>query len=84
MPVGRARLVDLGRHGEAPPRSGPLGGQGGDAPPAADRARWTAFVAREAERHGFAWAYWEFASGFGIYDPGAKVWREDLLKALIP
>jgi endoglucanase len=48
------------------------------------RVRWTEFVAQEAERHGFAWAYWEFASGFGIYDPEAKVWREDLLKALIP
>jgi endoglucanase len=48
------------------------------------RLRWTEFVRSEAERHGFAWAYWEFAAGFGIYDPEAKVWREDLLKALIP
>lgn len=52
--------------------------------PQASRVRWTEFVRREAERHGFAWAYWEFASGFGIYDPEAKVVREDLLKALIP
>jgi endoglucanase len=50
----------------------------------ASRERWTAFVAREAERHGFAWAYWEFGSGFGVYDPDAKVWREGLLRALIP
>jgi endoglucanase len=50
----------------------------------ASRERWTSFVAREAERHGFAWAYWEFGSGFGVYDPDAKVWREGLLKALIP
>ena len=50
----------------------------------ASRARWTEFVRREAERHGFAWSYWEFASGFGVYDPEARVWREDLLKALIP
>jgi endoglucanase len=50
----------------------------------ASRIRWTEFVAREAERHGFAWAYWEFASGFGIYDPEAGVWREELLRALIP
>jgi endoglucanase len=48
------------------------------------RVRWTAFARSEAERHGFAWAYWEFASGFGIYDPEAGVWREGLLKALIP
>ena len=50
----------------------------------ASRVRWTDFVAREAERHGFAWAYWEFGSGFGVYDPDAKGWREELLKALIP
>ena len=48
------------------------------------RVRWTEFVRSEAEDHGFAWAYWELASGFGIYDPEAKVWREALLKALIP
>ena len=48
------------------------------------RAQWTAFVRREAERHGFAWAYWEFASGFGVYDPAERAWRQELLKALIP
>jgi len=48
------------------------------------RARWTEFVSREAERHGFAWAYWEFAAGFGIFNPDARVLREELLKALIP
>jgi len=48
------------------------------------RARWTAFVAREAEKRGFAWSYWEFCAGFGVYDPVARVWREPLLKALIP
>ena len=48
------------------------------------RARWTAFVAREAEKDGFAWAYWEFCSGFGVYDPVANAWREPLLKALVP
>ena len=48
------------------------------------RGRWTAFVSSEAERHGFAWAYWEFASGFGIYNPDVKVWREELRQALLP
>jgi len=42
------------------------------------------FVRGEAERHGFAWAYWEFGSGFGVYDLDARQWREELLKALIP
>jgi endoglucanase len=41
-------------------------------------------VAREAERHGFDWAYWEMAAGFGVYDPNTHLWHDDLLKALIP
>jgi endoglucanase len=50
----------------------------------ASRARWTAFVARTAESHGFPWAYWEFCSGFGVYDPQARAWRQPLLDALMP
>ena len=52
--------------------------------PQDSRVRWTESVRSEAERHGFAWSYWEFASGFGAYDPDAGAWRDDLLKALIP
>lgn len=48
------------------------------------RVRWTSFVARTAEKKGIAWAYWEFCSGFGIYDAANKKWRTELLKALIP
>jgi len=47
------------------------------------RARWTRFVAREAEARGFTWAYWEFCSGFGAYDPKAKAWRTPLKEALL-
>lgn len=47
------------------------------------RARWTRTVTREAEKLGISWTYWEFGSGFGVYDPVAKVWREPLLKALM-
>lgn len=47
------------------------------------RARWTAFVAREAEKRNFSWSYWEFCSGFGVYDSSEKKWREPLLKSLI-
>jgi endoglucanase len=47
------------------------------------RVRWTRFLAREAERLGFSWAYWEFAAGFGVYDPRAKAWREPLKAALL-
>ena len=48
------------------------------------RALWTSFIARQAEVRGFSWAYWEFCSGFGAYDPVLKMWNEPLLTALIP
>jgi endoglucanase len=47
------------------------------------RVRWTQAVVREAEKHSFTWAYWDFASGFGAYDPKAKAWHEPLRKALL-
>jgi endoglucanase len=50
----------------------------------ASRVRWTSFLAREAEKRGFSWAYWEFCAGFGIYDSNTSQWREELLNALIP
>jgi endoglucanase len=50
----------------------------------ASRALWTAFVAREAESRSFSWAYWEFCSSFGVYDPAANRWRDPLLRALVP
>ena len=54
------------------------------AAPMESRATWTAAVAREAERLGFSWAYWEFASGFGAYDKDQGLWRAPLKEALIP
>ncbi len=47
------------------------------------RVLWTRFVRTELEKRGFSWAYWEFGAGFGVYDREAKVWREELLNALI-
>jgi len=47
------------------------------------RIRWTSFTAREAEKRGIAWCYWEFCSGFGAYDPVKREWREGLLNALL-
>ena len=48
------------------------------------RINWTTFVREEAEARGISWAYWEFGSGFGVYDRAAEQWHEGLLKALIP
>jgi endoglucanase len=47
------------------------------------RALWTSFVAREAERRGFSWAYWEFCAGFGAYDAKTDTWRDALKTALL-
>jgi endoglucanase len=47
------------------------------------RVRWTRFVAREAEKRGFSWTYWEFCSGFGAYDPKIDQWRPALKDALL-
>lgn len=49
-----------------------------------DQRAWTAFIAREAEKRGFSWHYWEYSSGFGAYDPYAEKWRTALLEGLIP
>lgn len=48
------------------------------------RTRWTGFAAREAEKRGIAWSYWEFCAGFGVYDSGAGEYRQELIDALIP
>lgn len=50
----------------------------------ASRSRWTRFVREEAEKRDISWAYWEFGSGFGVYDPQAARWRKPLLTALVP
>jgi endoglucanase len=48
------------------------------------RARWTAFVARQAEARDMSWAYWEFRAGFGVYDDATGAWNQPLLDALMP
>jgi hypothetical protein len=50
----------------------------------ASRVAFTTYVREQAEQRGFAWAYWEFGAGFGIYDRDAEQWRIELRDALIP
>ena len=39
---------------------------------------------REAmESRGMSWTYWEFAAGFGVYDPVARNFRQGLLDSLL-
>lgn len=54
------------------------------AGPNADRVRWAGFLRAEAERLGVSWAWWELASGFGVYDPVKNVWDAGVLKSLLP
>ncbi|MFI5380457.1 MAG: glycoside hydrolase family 5 protein [Tepidisphaerales bacterium] len=48
------------------------------------RVRWTSFVAREAEKRGWAWGYWQFDGDFIVYDINGKKWVEPIRDALIP
>lgn len=47
------------------------------------RVKWTRFLSRWFEQQNFSWAYWEWNSGFGIYDPGNKQINQRLADALI-
>ena len=49
----------------------------------ASRIRWTKFVTSQAENRNWSWSYWEFNSGFGVYDMGSDEWNDQLLDALI-
>jgi endoglucanase len=48
------------------------------------RARYVGSVAREAEKRGWSWAYWQFDSDFILYDIPRKHWIEPLRDALVP
>lgn len=48
------------------------------------RALWTRSLVEAMEARGFSWAYWEFCSGFGVYDPQSRQWRRSLLHTLLP
>ena len=50
----------------------------------ASRIHWTKFVADESAKRRIGFAYWEFCSGFGAYDPVKRAWIEGLREALSP
>ncbi len=52
--------------------------------PMDSRTRWIAKVARVAEAHGFAWAYWQMDTDFAAYDFQHDGWIAPMLKALVP
>jgi len=50
----------------------------------ASRVRYVSFVARQAEKMGWSWAYWQFDSDFIVYDMPNKKWVAPIRDALIP
>jgi len=55
-----------------------------DKGPMDSRVAYTQAVARSAEAHGFALAYWQFDSDFIVYDIKADAWFAPIHDALIP
>jgi endoglucanase len=47
------------------------------------REAYTRLVRDEAERRGIGWAYWEFASSFGVFSPETGQWVEPIRRALL-
>jgi endoglucanase len=54
-----------------------------DKAPMDSRARYTASVARAAEKRGWSWAYWQFDSDFVLYDSAKDAWVEPIKDALV-
>lgn len=52
--------------------------------PSDSRTRYLSFVARSAERYGWAWAYWQFDHDFAAFDSVRQAWKPDILRAIIP
>ena len=55
-----------------------------DKAPQEDRIKYTAAVARAAEKRGWAWTYWQFDSNFIVYDIDKDAWNEPIYRALVP
>lgn len=55
-----------------------------EAAPAKARTRYLSFMARSAERLGWAWAYWQFDHDFAAFDSKRQAWKPEILRALIP
>lgn len=55
-----------------------------DKAPQEDRIKYTAAVARAAEKRGWAFGYWQFDSNFIVYDIDKDAWNEPIYRALVP
>jgi endoglucanase len=46
--------------------------------------RHVGFVARQAEKLGWSWGYWQFDGDFIVYDIRKKQWVAPIRDALLP
>lgn len=76
-----ARVIDYSQEHNIPVFMGEFGAY--SAADIQSRVRWTNYIPRFFEEKGFSWAYWEFCSGFGIYNADNKTWNDGLLYALL-
>jgi endoglucanase len=49
----------------------------------ASRITFNRTMRNAMETRGMTWAYWEFAAGFGVYDPAKSAFRQGLLDSLL-
>jgi endoglucanase len=52
--------------------------------PAKSRSRYLSYIARNAERLGWAWAYWQFDHDFAAFNTNQQGWNREILNALVP
>jgi len=48
------------------------------------RIAWTIHIARQFEKQGWSWGFWQFADNFAVFDMQNQKWVEPIRDALIP
>jgi endoglucanase len=78
------KVAAWARENRRPILLGEFGAYDRSGTPVAMRVAYTDTIAREAERQGFAWAYWQFDSDFIAWDMKQDGWVQPIKDALIP
>ncbi|MDB5720795.1 MAG: glycoside hydrolase family 5 protein [Alphaproteobacteria bacterium] len=79
-----ARVAAWSRANRRPVLLGEFGAYDKGGTPIALRAAYDSSVAREAEKQGLPWAYWQFDSDFVAYDIAKDEWVQPIRDALVP
>jgi endoglucanase len=78
------KVADWAAANRRPILLGEYGAYDKSGTPVEMRVAYTAAVAREAERRGFGWAYWQFDGDFIVWDMKADGWVVPIRDALLP